>query len=287
MTYYAERGKAKTRKGRKGLANALTMCRIALSIALLIPAAFSPAFFAIYALAGVTDMLDGHVARRMGTESDLGAKLDSVADLILVVVSLVKVLPAIAVPTWLWVWVAAIALVKAANAVSGLVVERHLVMLHTTANKVTGLVVFLVPFAIPFVGINIPAVIACAIATFAAIQEGHCIRTGTSIMPWMFSPATLDVSAAGLSPDPPRAACTSGFARKSSGRERKRSRRIDTSGNTDRRRPHMNFEDLKSPELLEKLKSAKTADELVALAKEEGVDLSDEQLEAFSGGDEW
>ena len=49
----------------------------------------------------------------------------------------------------------------------------------------------------------------------------------------------------------------------------------------------MNFEDLKNPELQEKLKSAKTAEELVALAKEQGVELTDEQLEAVSGGKEW
>ncbi len=49
----------------------------------------------------------------------------------------------------------------------------------------------------------------------------------------------------------------------------------------------MNFEDLKSPELQEKLKACKTADELVALAKEQGLELSDEQLEALSGGREW
>ncbi|MDO4796783.1 MAG: CDP-alcohol phosphatidyltransferase family protein [Coriobacteriales bacterium] len=160
------------------MANALTICRIALSVALLIPAAFSPAFFAIYALAGVTDMLDGYVARRTGTESDLGARLDSVADLALVVVCLAKILPAIAVPMWLWIWVGAIALVKVVNAVSGLVVEKRLVMPHTTANKVAGLVVFLVPFAMPLVGVTIPAIIACTIATFAAVQEGHLIRTG-------------------------------------------------------------------------------------------------------------
>ena len=46
----------------------------------------------------------------------------------------------------------------------------------------------------------------------------------------------------------------------------------------------MNFEDLKNPELQEKLKAAKTPDELVALAKEEGVVLTDEQIEAISGG---
>ena len=49
----------------------------------------------------------------------------------------------------------------------------------------------------------------------------------------------------------------------------------------------MNFEDLKNPELQEKLKSANTPDELVALAKEEGLELTDDQLEAMSGGKEW
>ena len=160
------------------MANALTICRIALSIALLVPAAFSPAFLMAYALAGVTDMLDGYVARRTGTEDELGAMLDSIADLILAVVCLARVLPAIAVPTWLWIWVGAIFLVKAANVISGLVVEKRFVMPHTTANKVAGLIAFLVPFAIPLFGITAPAIIACAIATFAAVQEGHFMRTG-------------------------------------------------------------------------------------------------------------
>ena len=46
----------------------------------------------------------------------------------------------------------------------------------------------------------------------------------------------------------------------------------------------MNLEDL-TPEQMEKAKACKTADELVALAKSEGVELSDKQLEAIAGGD--
>jgi CDP-diacylglycerol--glycerol-3-phosphate 3-phosphatidyltransferase len=48
------------------LANALTFSRIVLSVALLAPPALSPAFLAVYALSGMTDMLDGYVARRTG-----------------------------------------------------------------------------------------------------------------------------------------------------------------------------------------------------------------------------
>lgn len=160
------------------MANALTISRIILSAALLALPALSPRFLTVYALAGATDMLDGFLARRAGTVSELGARLDSIADLVLVVVCLVKILPAIDVPTWLWIWAVAIVLAKMANMLSGFVVEKRLVMPHTTANKVAGLAVFLVPFAIPFVGITVPAIIACAIAAFAAVQEGHIVRTG-------------------------------------------------------------------------------------------------------------
>ena len=70
-----------------------------------------------------------------------------------------------------------------ANALSGLVVEKRLVMPHTRANKVAGLAVFLAPFAIPLFGITVPATVACAVATFAAVQEGHHIRTGRAESP--------------------------------------------------------------------------------------------------------
>lgn len=49
----------------------------------------------------------------------------------------------------------------------------------------------------------------------------------------------------------------------------------------------MNFEDLKNPVLQQKLKAAKTVDELVALAREEGIELSDVQIEGLSGGKGW
>lgn len=48
----------------------------------------------------------------------------------------------------------------------------------------------------------------------------------------------------------------------------------------------MSFEDLKNPELQEKLKACTNGSELAELAREEGVELSDEQLESIAGG-EW
>ena len=47
----------------------------------------------------------------------------------------------------------------------------------------------------------------------------------------------------------------------------------------------MSFDDLKNPEFQEKLKNASSPEELLQLVKESGFELSDEQLEAVSGGE--
>ena len=48
----------------------------------------------------------------------------------------------------------------------------------------------------------------------------------------------------------------------------------------------MDYKDL-SPELREKAKACKTPEEMLALAKKEGYKLSDEEMEAVSGGKSW
>lgn len=48
----------------------------------------------------------------------------------------------------------------------------------------------------------------------------------------------------------------------------------------------MNIENF-TPEQVERAKACKTAEELFALAKQEGVELTDEQLDQVSGGSDW
>ena len=106
------------------MANLITIFRILASAALLFCPALSPAFFAVYIFAGITDMLDGFVARKIGTASDFGAKLDTVADLALIAVCLCKLLPILDLSGWLYGWIALIALIKVVNIVSGYVVKK-------------------------------------------------------------------------------------------------------------------------------------------------------------------
>ena len=159
------------------MANFITGLRIVFSVVLLFCPALSPAFYALYIAAGVTDMIDGAVARKTGTVSGFGAKLDTTADFVLVVVCLIKLLPAIHMPTWLIIWIVVIAVIKAINLISGYVMQKEIVVLHTAMNKVTGLLLFVLPLTLPFLDLKYSGAVVSAVATCAAIQEGHLIRT--------------------------------------------------------------------------------------------------------------
>ena len=159
------------------MANKITFFRIAASIVLLSCPVFSPAFYVFYIAAGLSDMLDGFVARKTDTVSKLGARLDTIADFVLVVVCLVKLLPVLRIPAWLYIWIGIIALIKVVNIISGFAVQRGFVAVHSVMNKATGVLLFLLPLTILVFPLKYSAIVVCAVATFAAIQEGHFIRT--------------------------------------------------------------------------------------------------------------
>ena len=163
------------------MANLITSCRILFSLLLFFFPALSPGFYGLYLAAGLSDMLDGLVARRTNSTSPLGAKLDSIADIIFLAVCLIKLLPVLTLPVWLWGWVGLIALLRLVNVVSGFVCRKKLVLLHTRANKLTGALLFLLPLSLGFLNLLYTAVPLCTLASFAAIQEGHFIRTGRDI----------------------------------------------------------------------------------------------------------
>ena len=159
------------------LADAVTWGRIAFSGALLLCPVFSVPFWAVYLAAGVSDMIDGPIARRTGTASERGARLDTAADLAFFAACLIRLLPALGLPGWVFIWAAVIALIKGINVVSGFVMRKKLVTLHTALNRVTGALLFALPTTVTFIDIKYSAAAVCALATIAAVQEGHLIRT--------------------------------------------------------------------------------------------------------------
>ena len=160
------------------MANIITGFRVMISIALLFCPVFSPVFYVLYLIAGLSDMIDGTIARRTNTVSGFGARFDTVADFVFVVVCLIKLLPVISMPIWLWVWIVIIALIKTVNIISGYIVQRKLVAVHSVMNKVTGVLLFILPLTFSIIPLTYSAIPVCAVATLAAVHEGYLIRSG-------------------------------------------------------------------------------------------------------------
>jgi len=86
-----------------GLANSLTVLRILLIpvfVTLLVYRRPGLAFL-VFVTAAVTDLLDGYVARRHGSQSRLGAFLDPMADKLLLISSFVTLTWLKALPFWI------------------------------------------------------------------------------------------------------------------------------------------------------------------------------------------
>ena len=163
------------------MANIITSCRILCSILLIFFPVFSTWFFSLYIISGFTDMIDGTIARKTNSVSEFGSKLDTIADFIFVVICLIKLLPVIYFPQWVWIWIVAIVFIKVINVISGFICQKKFVVEHTLMNKVTGLLLFLFPLIFTKIELSYSACIVCAVATFAAIQEGHYISTGREV----------------------------------------------------------------------------------------------------------
>ena len=161
------------------LPNIVSALRMAGSAGLLFCPVADWSFWVLYALCGISDMVDGWLARKLEAVTTTGAVLDSVADIIFVACCAIRLLPVLELPGWIWIWAGVIVVIKIINQVSSLVDNKRFCFPHTAANKLTGFLLFL---AVPSIFRTlIPISIVTAVATFAAIQEGHYIRTRQSL----------------------------------------------------------------------------------------------------------
>lgn len=159
---------------KKHFANIITCLRIIGSIVLLFFDVTSFSFYIIYLLCGFSGMIDGTVARKTNAVSSFGSKLDTVSDFVFMAICAVKLLPMIIPPIWLWIWIAAITMIKVSNIVLGIVLRKKLIALHTVLNKITGLLLFLLPLTLQLIEPIYSLMTVCVVATIAAIREGYC-----------------------------------------------------------------------------------------------------------------
>ena len=160
----------------KHIPNILSASRITLCLSLLLVDAMTVPFWVLYVIAGTTDMLDGFLARRWRVESKFGARLDSLADFVFVLVVGYRLFPWLKLPAALWMMIGFIAVVKVSNVISSYVIRHKIAFLHTKANKLTGFLLFVGVMTIrQSYFVPVAWIVAC-IALFAAVQEGCFIR---------------------------------------------------------------------------------------------------------------
>ena len=154
-------------------ANSITLLRIVGSIGLLFPAPMSPLFLGIYTLTGLTDVLDGWLARKTGATSDFGARLDSMADLVFYAVMLIRFFPVLreALPLHIWYAVAGVLLVRLSAYCTAAIKYRRFASVHTYLNKLTGTAVFLLPYIFLISSGVTYAWAVCALACAASLEE--------------------------------------------------------------------------------------------------------------------
>ena len=155
----------------KHIPNIFSISRIILFIALLRLFEHPFAFAVCYTIAGMTDVLDGFIARKFKVESPLGARLDSLGDLFfyLVLTSYLIVVHSAAIAPY-WIPIGLLVAIRLGNLAWGLFKFRKATSIHTIANKVSGLLIFALPLML-LLNVRQYLIPTTVVAFWAAIEE--------------------------------------------------------------------------------------------------------------------
>lgn len=155
---------------KKHLANIISLSRVAGAIALFFFNDISTAFLIIYVLCGITDLIDGPIARKTNSTSPLGATLDTVGDvatyLALTKVLIIKKL----VAGWILAWILSAGVLFGIGALISKRRFGKLYLPHTYLGKIFGGSVFVLPLAMQFMPGYVWMAVICSIATIHAFE---------------------------------------------------------------------------------------------------------------------
>lgn len=163
--------------GKKGertisyLPNVLSLLRVIAAAGMLWTKPGSTLFFLLYAFCGLSDILDGWIARKWNVVSRRGQVLDSVGDAVFFTVLLYCFLPVFAAEKWAAAWTLGVVFLRVLCLAAGVVRFHAISFLHTHFNKAAGAVLFLSPLLYAIFGFVPAAVLAGSIATLSAVEE--------------------------------------------------------------------------------------------------------------------
>lgn len=126
-----------------------------------------------YTLISLTEALDGWLARKTGTVSDFGAKLDSIADLLFYGAVLIRLLTALCqeLPRKIWHAVTGILFMRMAAYCTAAIKYHCFASLYTWLNKLIGAAVFLLPYILTFSSSIAYCRVICALVFAASLEE--------------------------------------------------------------------------------------------------------------------
>ena len=154
----------------KALPDLLSFSRLVLAMVLLLTEPLSLSFMLIVLVCGLTDVLDGLIARRFDARSEYGHIIDSIADITLVVILLYCVITEVNWEGWMVAWIAAIAAVRIIAFVIGSGRYGRPAFVHTYLNKTAGILLFLTPFLLVIVGTPVTVAVVCSVTSVSALE---------------------------------------------------------------------------------------------------------------------
>lgn len=152
------------------MANSITLLRIILSFGLLFIRPYGTIFFLIYTVCGLTDILDGYIARKTKTESNFGAKLDTISDLLFFSVVIIVLSDKIIKNPVYMFFIVSVFSIRLVSVVISFLKYRQFFILHTYGNKLTGFLLFFVPYFIGF-DISFLLYVVGGIALVSSVEE--------------------------------------------------------------------------------------------------------------------
>ena len=130
----------------KHIPNILSVSRIFISLALFFIPTMSTTFQVLYIIAFITDALDGYIARKTNTTSELGHNLDSIADLVYSILVITVIIPWMHPSTWIVIAIAVCALIKITPLIMVKVVTGRFESYHNWISKSAILCMVIMPF---------------------------------------------------------------------------------------------------------------------------------------------
>ena len=167
----------------KQIPDILSFSRFPLSIVLLFLAKRPLWFVIVYIITGLTDLLDGWLARKFHWETDFGAKLDGFADIVFMLSLLGVVFGVLGrallpqIELYVIIGVAVLALLKLVNLFYTKIKFKQWSTMHTLANKYTALPFYvLIPLFVVYTydvpgWLNLTLLALLGVVFFANLEE--------------------------------------------------------------------------------------------------------------------